>query len=53
MESAYCIRCHRDSLPVSMLCGRDEIYDNGADRDPELISRYEGRCLRCCDHNHG
>lgn len=52
-NAAYCIRCHRDDLPHSLLCRREEITDLGADRDPDLLARYEGRCLRCCNHNHG
>ena len=52
-DGAYCIRCQREGLPLGMLCDRDVITDHGADRDPDLESRYEGRCLRCCEHNHG
>lgn len=52
-DSAYCVRCHKDDLPYGMLCGREAIRDNGENRDPSLVARYEGRCLRCCEHNHG
>lgn len=53
MDAAYCLKCHRDDLPTSLLCDRTKVADLGADRDPELLARYEGICLRCCDHNHG
>jgi hypothetical protein len=53
MDTAYCIRCHTDNLPVGMLCQRGDVTDLGADRDEDIASRYEGRCLRCCEHNHG
>jgi hypothetical protein len=52
-DAAYCIHCHRDDLPYSLLCDREGRADLGADRDPDLIARFEGRCLRCCTHNHG
>lgn len=53
MDSAYCVQCHKDSLPLSLLCDREAVTDNGTDRDEDIVSRYEGRCLRCCTHNHG
>ena len=52
-DSAYCEQCHKDTLPYGLLCDREPRTDLGTDRDPELVARYEGRCLRCCGHNHG
>lgn len=52
-ESAYCVRCHRDTLPLGQLCDRTERADLGPEQPEGINSRYEGLCLRCCDHNHG
>lgn len=53
-NTAYCIGCHRDDLPTSLLCDREARADNGPDRDREALpARFEGLCLRCCSHNHG
>lgn len=50
--SAYCMQCHQDTN-TGILCDREQRFDNGADRDLEAMPmRYEGVCLRCCDHNH-
>lgn len=50
---SYCRRCHRDDLPHGILCNRESILDNGADRDQEYEpARFEGVCMRCCAHNH-
>jgi len=53
LQSAYCRKCGRDDLPTSLLCDRAPTTDLGIDRDSDLTARYEGICLRCCDHNHG
>ena len=52
--TAFCMRCHEEDLPPSLLCRRpgQVFIDHGPDHDPEL-ARYEGICLRCCGHNHG
>lgn len=52
-DAAYCITCHHDDLPRSLLCDRQGIADLGRDRDADLVARFEGVCLRCCNHNHG
>lgn len=52
-ESAYCVKCHRDRLWVSLLCDREGRTDNGPEHEGDLASRYEGRCIKCCGHNHG
>ena len=53
MDASYCRRCGDDNLPQSFLCTRpgQVVKDNGP--DTELDARYEGICIRCCDHNHG
>ena len=52
-ESLYCMRCHRDGLWTTLRCDRELKIDNGPEQPDGLASRYEGICLRCCDHNHG
>lgn len=51
--SVYCYYCHRDRLPYGLLCKRSEQSDNGPEQPEGIESRWEGTCLRCCDHNHG
>lgn len=51
-HDSYCIRCMKENIPSNWLCDRSKKTDNGPDHDADL-SRYEGTCLRCCDHNHG
>lgn len=53
-NSSFCIRCHTEDLAVGMICRRSDspFYDHGPDTEADL-ARYEGICLRCCDHNHG
>jgi hypothetical protein len=53
MDTAYCIRCQEEDLPLGHMCRREGFTDYGADRDADLTARYEGRCIRCCGHNHG
>jgi len=52
--TAYCMKCGAEDLSTGMICRRPgaPFIDNGADHDAD-ICRYEGICLRCCDHNHG
>ena len=54
MTLTHCIRCHREDFPMGTICQRPgaEFYDNGTERDVD-VARYEGFCLRCCNHNHG
>ncbi len=51
-DSAYCVKCHREGLSLGVMCDREALTDCGADREADITSRYEGRCLRCCNHNH-
>lgn len=52
IETGYCRKCHRDGLMMSALCDRGTREDLGADRRADIVSRYEGYCVRCCGHNH-
>jgi len=53
IETAYCMRCISEDMPTGHLCKRSVVIDNGPEARDNGLCRYEGICLRCCNHNHG